>query len=325
MNLIEQAARRLEELRNSGIEAPKAGAARPAVVEAHPESTPDRLIRRLEEARRASEPAAHRPSSAPRPAGTVLRNVAAPAARSSEVLIDLDRLGAMGYLRPDEPRALVSDEFRVIKRPLLTNINGGSAAPVERANLVMVTSAMPEEGKTFVAINLAISMAMELDKHVLLVDADVSRPSVLNRLGLPPTRGLLDILASPDTHHLPDVILRTNIPKLSLLPAGAPRGQATELLASESMQQLLDELASRYPDRIIVFDAPPLLPSTESRVLATRMGQVILVVEAGRTPQKTVMSAMSMLESCPVVMSLLNKTNKSEVGGYYGYYGPVEA
>jgi receptor protein-tyrosine kinase len=185
----------------------------------------------------------------------------------------------------------------------------------------MVTSSLPGEGKTFVALNLAMSMAMELDKTVLLVDADVSRPSVLSRLGLAPARGLLDVIS--DTRvPLSDVILRTNVDGLSLLPAGAPRDKATELLASDAMQRLLDDIAGRYADRIILFDAPPLLPSTESRVLATHMGQVIVVVESERTPQKSVLQAIATIDACPVVMPLLNKADHSEVGSYYDYYGP---
>src|SRR6185436_17047374 len=174
-----------------------------------------------------------------------LRTPARPGAgtTSKHVDIDLARLAAMGYLTPETPRAQIADEFRVIKRPLLMNVLGKSAAPVERANQIMVTSSLPGEGKTFVTVNLAISIAAELDKTVLLVDADVSRPSVLSRLGLAPARGLLDVLADPSVQ-LSDVLLRTNIDGLTILPAGAPRGQATELLASEGMTRLVDELAA---------------------------------------------------------------------------------
>jgi receptor protein-tyrosine kinase len=141
--------------------------------------------------------------------------------------------------------------------------------------------------------------------------------------GLPQAPGLLDLLTDSSLG-MSDVLLRTNIEKLTLLPAGRPQGRATELLASEVMTRLLDEMASRYSDRILVFDAPPLLPSTESRVLATHMGQVIVVVEAERTHEKTVAQAMATIESCPVVMPLLNKISRSEVGSYYGYYDPSE-
>jgi protein-tyrosine kinase len=215
--------------------------------------------------------------------------------------------------------ARIADEFRVIKRPLLSNVHGRSAAPVASANLIMVSSSLPGEGKTFVSVNLAISLAMELDTSVLLVDADVSRPSVLKRLGLPASPGLMDLLTNSSLD-VADVMMRTNIDKLSLLPAGRPQGRATELLSSDEMRRLVEELATRYPDRVLVFDAPPLLPSTESRVLATHMGQVIVVVESERTPQKAVQQTMATLESCPVVMTLLNKITRSEVGAYYGYY-----
>jgi protein-tyrosine kinase len=314
VSIIEQAARRLEELRRSGVEVPsRAGS---AAADAKNMSIPALATRRLEELgiarQRTQAPVVHEIAPTPRPGGS---------SQSKPVQIDLARLAAMGYLTPDTPRAQIADEFRIVKRPLLTNVNGKSAAPVERANLIMVTSSLPGEGKTFVAINLAISMAMELDKSVLLIDADVSRPSMLSRLGLPPARGLLDVLADASLP-LSDVMLRTNIDTLTLLPSGPARGRATEMLASEAMHHLLQDLATRYADRILIFDAPPLLPSTESRVLAAHMGQIIVVVASQHTPQKTVTQALATIESCPVVLPLLNKAQHSEVGSYYGYYGP---
>jgi protein-tyrosine kinase len=336
VSIIEQAVRRLEELRRSGIEVPLP-AGSPADTGTG-EPMPARVARQAEGVHASTSPtdaaaaevnAAAKPQLAVPPTHSTVVDFTAPTKpveepRSKPVEIDLDRLAAMGYVTPDRPRSQIADEFRVIKRPLLLNVSGRSAGTVVRPNLIMVTSSLPGEGKTFVTTNLAISMAMEFNKRVLLVDADVSRPSLLPRLGLtPPPLGLLDILANPALA-LSDVMLRTNVDKLSLLPAGAPRGQATELLASEAMSQLLNELATRYADRIVIFDAPPLLPSPESRVLATHMGQVIMVVEASRTPQKTVAQALTTIESCPVVMPLLNKASQSEVGFYYGYYGPVE-
>lgn len=228
-------------------------------------------------------------------------------------------LAASGFLVPGAERNQIEEEFRIIKRPLLKNALGESAAPVERANLIMVTSALPGEGKTFTAINLAMSIAMELDHHVLLVDADVVRPSVLDRLGLPPTKGLLDVLTNPELD-LSDVMLKTNIPKLTLLPAGSAYSRTTELLASASMETMLTELAQSYQDRIVVFDAPPLLPSTESRVLATHVGQVVVIVEADTTPRATVARAFATLEACPVVMSVLNKCRSKVSNSAYGYY-----
>jgi protein-tyrosine kinase len=327
VSIIEQAARRLEELRRSGIEVPGSTSAAPlAPASTKSDSVPARLARKLEGVELTSVGAA-RERALQRVTGTAPAAPAEPAqpdVRSKPVHIDLARMSAMGYVTPDTPRAQIADEFRVIKRPLLANLQSKPGHNVERANLIMVTSSVPGEGKTFVSINLAISIAMELDKTVLLVDADVSRPSVLDRMGLTPAAGLLDMLTNPSIS-MADVLMRTNIDKLSILPAGAPHGRATELLASDSMNRLLDELADRYSDRIVVFDAPPLLPSTESRVLATHMGQVVMVVEAEQTPYKTVARALATVESCPVVLPLLNKISRSEVGFYYGTYGPVEA
>jgi receptor protein-tyrosine kinase len=131
---------------------------------------------------------------------------------------------------------------------------------------------------------------------------------------------LLDILADRSIDPS-DVMLRTNVPKLSLLPAGSQSAQTTELLASARMGEFLDELATRYSDRIIVFDAPPLLLTSEARVLASRAGQVVVVAEAGRTSHAALAQAMSTVENCPVVMTVLNKTKESQNGMVYGYGG----
>jgi receptor protein-tyrosine kinase len=242
-------------------------------------------------------------------------------AMSRTVHIDLERLATKGLVTPEQPRSSIAEEFRVIKRPLLRNATDTGPARIDNANLIMVTSAMPGEGKTFSAINLAISMAMELDYTVLLVDADVSRPSVFRQLALPPERGLMDVLAGEVTD-LSDVLLRTNIEKLSILPAGMPHQRATELLASENMNRLLKQIATRYSDRIVVFDSPPLLVTTESRVLATHMGQVVLVVESERTTHASVKQALATIESCPIKLMMLNKSRHGGPGSYYGYgYG----
>lgn len=322
MSIIEQAAKRLEELRRSGVELPVRpssvseesvrganGSAEPAIPE---------LMRRIVE--HGEKPTATGRADTVRRADGEKGIDTKPTARGSrQVHIDLARLAANGFVTPDAARSQLADEFRVIKRPLLTNVQGKSAAPVERANLIMVSSSLPGEGKTFTAINLALSIAMELDNTVLLVDADVSRPSILERLGLPPSKGLLDVLTDRELD-LSDVLLRTDIDRLSILPAGTQQARATELLASDAMNSVIDELATRYPDRIAIFDAPPLLPSTESRVLATHMGQVVLVVEAERTPQASVTQALATVESCPVVMTVLNKVPHSRLGTYYGHY-----
>jgi receptor protein-tyrosine kinase len=320
VGLIEQAAKRLEELKRAGIEVPMAGAGQATAVAeqgAAIAATPERAMRSLGDTQGPFREASGA-GSRPAPPITVLPE--APARRSKLVEIDLQRLAAAGYVTPTAPRSRLADEMRVIKRPLISNAQGKSAAPIEAANLIMVTSALPGEGKTFMAINLAISIAMELDTTVLLVDADVARPAIPERLGIQQGKGLLDLLTGKEIE-VSDVMLGTNIERLSILPAGTPHSRATELLASDAMARLVEEMASRYPDRILVFDAPPLISSTESRVLATHMGQIVVVVEADRTPQASVKQALSTVEQCPVVMTLLNKIERAESASYYGYYG----
>jgi exopolysaccharide/PEP-CTERM locus tyrosine autokinase len=285
-SLIEQAAQRLEQLRQAGVVLP--GGDTPAAAVAVPE--------------RPREPE--------------------PLVTSRRVDLNLDSIAANGIITPSAPRSTMADQYRVIKRPLIANALGKGAATVKHGNLIMVTSAMAGEGKSFTSVNLAMSIAAELDHTVMLVDADVARPSVLRMLGLPPGPGLLDVLEGKA--ELADTLLRTNVDKLTILPSGTPHAKATELLASEAMNALLEEMATRYPDRIIIFDSPPLLLTTESRVLASHMGQIVVVVAAGRTPQAAVQQALATIEACPLRLMVLNKsTTDSKAYGYsYGYgYG----
>ena len=233
--------------------------------------------------------------------------------------INLARLHQMGMVTQDGGRTTAAEDFRIIKRPLLRNALEAVGQGRHNGNLVVVTSALPGEGKTFCAINLAMSIAMEKDHTVLLVDADVARPSVLRVLGLPAAPGLMDILLD-DAMGLADVILRTNIPSLSLLPAGRNNKHATELLASQAMSLLLADIASRYPERIVIFDSPPLLLTSEANVLAAQMGQVVMVIESDRTTQRDVREALRRLENCPRVDLICNKAHAFAGADYYGYY-----
>jgi protein-tyrosine kinase len=237
------------------------------------------------------------------------------------VNIDFAGLAKRGMLDPGAPQTLLAQEVRVLKRPLLNNVVA-PVTPVRNANLIMVTSALPGEGKTFTAVNLAISIAMELERTVLLVDADVARPSLPSVLGIEGKLGLLDVLQGESTR-LSDVLLHTNMATLRLLTAGTRNVHATELLASDAMGRLLDEMARRYPDRIIVFDSPPLLVTTEARTLASRVGQVVYVVKAEETPKKAIMDALATIESCPVRLMVLNQAyNFGRIANGYGYgYG----
>lgn len=239
---------------------------------------------------------------------------------SRKVVLDLDAIAAAGIVSPNAPRSQIADQYRVIKRPLITNAMGRGASTIGNGNLIMVTSALAGEGKSFSAINLAMSIATELDNTVMLVDADVARPSVLRMLGLPASPGLLDLLVG-DVDDLSSVLLKTNIDKLTLLPSGTPHLRATELLASDAMSQLIKNIANRYSDRIIIFDSPPLLLTTESRVLATHMGQIVMVVHAEKTLQADVQHALSSIEACPVKLMVLNQARSGSQGGYGGYGG----
>lgn len=232
--------------------------------------------------------------------------------------IDLDRLRSQSITTPQGGRTLITESFRRIKRPILTNV--ANPRPGTPANLVMVTSALPGEGKTFCAINLAISIASEMDRTVLLVDGDVANPSVLRVLGLKAEKGLLDVLLDPRVA-LAEVLCKTSIDKLTLLPAGTAHPHATELLASDGMHVLLREMAARYEDRIIIFDSPPLLEASESGVLANQMGQIVMVVEAGKTTEAALKSAMDRIESRNVAGVVLNKWEGHNLGYTYGTYG----
>lgn len=233
--------------------------------------------------------------------------------------INLAKLHKAGMITPDGEKTQIAEEFRLIKRPLITNVFNQGAAQVKNANLIMVTSSLPGEGKSFCAINLAMSIAMEMDHTVLLVDADVAKPSLPGFLGLKSDKGLMDVLLD-DKLQLGDVMIKTNVEKLSILPAGRGSRYATEMLASEAMSRLLQEMASRYRDRVIIFDSPPLLATTESRVLASHMGQIVMVVEAEKTTQEQLQEALAQIQSCDVVGLLLNK-GKALIGTDYPLYG----
>jgi exopolysaccharide/PEP-CTERM locus tyrosine autokinase len=246
---------------------------------------------------------------------------ARPGSRTSRtVKVDLDRLRKHSIITPDGERTPIAESFRRIKRQILAKANNPKASTP--ANLVLVTSALPGEGKTFCAINLAISIALEMDRNVLLVDADVAKPTILEVLGLNAQIGLMDLLRDRRIE-LTDAMCKTDIGKLTLLPSGSAHKHATELLASSTMDELLGELAERYRDRIILFDSPPLLAASEAAALAGKMGQIVMVVEAGKTTQAAVKAALGHVDSSKVAGLVLNKGQGHGLGyGDYGYgYG----
>lgn len=235
--------------------------------------------------------------------------------------IDWARLAEFGFVAPADSNTQAIEEYRNIKRPLVSNAFGKGSEGITRANLILITSSLPGEGKTFTAINLALSIANERDKQVLLIDADVARPSVSRVLGIKSGPGLIDYLDREDIS-FSDIILGTSMPGLRVVPAGTLHRHSTELLSSNKMALLAEELSGKYLDRLVIFDSPPLLAATQGEVLAKLVGQVVLVIEAEKTMQSVVMESVGKLASCDVVLAVFNKTKRNMDAGYYGYgYG----
>lgn len=235
--------------------------------------------------------------------------------------LDFESLKARGFLSPDDKTAKIHQEFRLVKRRLLDNAFGRLRPVVDNGRLIMVTSSLPGEGKTFSAINLAISIAIGGEHPVLLLDADIARPSVANTLELdiPDEMGLTDYLENPSIP-VTDLLLPTSLPELTLLPAGHLKHRPVDLLASGNMARLIETLKTMLPHHVIVVDSPPLLPVTETRSLTALVGQVMLVVAAGETPRSAVNESLLQLENCPAVGLLFNKAPvQPKAPAYYGY------
>lgn len=236
--------------------------------------------------------------------------------------IDLQSLSNRNFVSIATERRLIYEEYRVIKRKLINNAFGGLSSTLKHPNLILVSSSRPGEGKTFTSVNLALSIALEQDKTVLLVDADVLRPNVSRTLEISTPLGLTDYLSSSEID-VADIIYSTNVERLKLITAGKPHHLSTELLASDKMIELVNEFASRYPDRIVIFDAPPLLGVNETAVLAAMCGQAVVVLEENKTKLNELDKALSLLPKELAVGFVINKAYYSRDKGYgygYGYY-----
>jgi receptor protein-tyrosine kinase len=238
------------------------------------------------------------------------------------VRIDIAALRANGFLPPEQHERELAHQFRTIKRPLIRHAfppdaAAGPGSAGRRA--IMVSSALPGEGKTFTAVNLALSLAMEKDHSVLLVDGDVAKPNISQIFGAGNEPGLLELLGDPN-RSVESTILSTDTPRLSLLPAGKPSEVATELLASARMRQVLENLERLDAHLLIVFDSPPVLLTSEARVLASLFEQVVLVVRAGATQQQAVLDAVEAIGDKPGLRLVLNQAHRAgAAGNYYGY------
>ena len=241
-------------------------------------------------------------------------------APSSDKLIRIEpsALRLAGLAPPEHQQRELADQYRHIKRPLVGAAIGRGAVKLERGQLIMMASAMPGEGKTFTSINLALSMAMEKDISVLLVDADVAKPHISRTFGVDREPGLLDVLHDANAN-VESLILPTDVPNLSILPAGKRSETATELLASHRMEETVNYLADSNPSRIVLIDSPPLLLTSESRALAHWVGQIVLVVRASFTPHRAVLDAIGQLGADKSISLILNQSKFTTTGYYYGY------
>jgi exopolysaccharide/PEP-CTERM locus tyrosine autokinase len=303
----------------------------------------ERALKKLQASRGAADQASQRPRSPENRKATIEDTVDVPIlvqprspAESMRgmvvekptriVSIDRQALRGLELLPPPDLERPISNQYQQVKRALVASALGTDANAIPNGHLIMLASALPGEGKTFTSINLALSLALEKDTEVLLVDADVAKPHVSRIFKVQSERGLLDLLSDTSLH--PDsVILSTDVPGLKLLPAGKQIDTATELLASERMATIAQMLGSANGRRIVLFDSPPLLLATESRALASRVGQVVLVVRADGTPQKAVLEAIEAIGDAVPVSLILNQSESVPEGGGYGYgtYGDAES
>lgn len=219
-----------------------------------------------------------------------------------------------------EAASLLADELRRIKRPLLMNATGKGIKGLTRSTRIMVSSAVPGEGKTFTALNLAFSLAQERDFEVLLVDGDVPKSDITRVLKLDDRQGLMDVLAD-DTLQPADAIVRTDVPNLSVVPVGRRRELVTELFGSRRMEYVLEELGGHNPQRLMLFDSAPLLATSEAQVLASHVGQLVMVVAAGRTQESELKSALQYLGESQYVGLVLNMSRlPASESHYYSYH-----
>jgi protein-tyrosine kinase len=264
-------------------------------------------------------------AAAPNPAPPIPAPTATPrpaVSGKAKAHIDREMLRAANYIDPDGPVTGLSEEFRIVKRQLLLAARGGKGVDaIEHGERILVCSANPDEGKTYCAVNLALSMATEKDNRVLLVDADFAKPSVLSQLGIEGGRGLMDALADPSID-VEELVIETDIAGLSVLPAGKQTNQDTEYLAAARTAEILDQLTRHDPARIIIFDSPPALAASPASVLALHVGQALMVVHADVTTDTALRDALSLLGGCENIQLLLNKTKFSPTGRKFGsYYG----
>ena len=241
---------------------------------------------------------------------------------AGQPFVDMTSLFRAGMIDWNRVRSRVSEEFRLVQRQIVRTAFTAAGAEPGFSNLLMITSSIPGEGKSFTALNLAACIARQRDHHVLLIDIDSKRDSFCMALGLGDAPGLLDLAANPELEAT-QVMARTAIENLSVLPIGIERDLGPELFASKQMTKLIQAIGRRYADRLIVLDAPPTLSTSDPAALAPIVGQVLFVVEAERTQREEVVSSLDLLQACPTITLLLNKVQvqtRYTFGAYSTYY-----
>ncbi|WP_284125639.1 P-loop NTPase family protein [Parerythrobacter aestuarii] len=255
-------------------------------------------------------------ASAPAPAVIDAAPVA-PVFEGEHHKVNRQHLRDQGLIDPDGKVSELLEEFRIVKRQLLSAAKTRGTAQSRR---ILVSSPHPDEGKTFCAVNLAIAMAAERDMEVLLVDADIAKPSILSTLGLPKASGFMDALSHEEVP-VEDLVLGTDIPGLWVLPAGHVDKNGAEYLSSGATAEVLDRLTVGVPNRIVIFDTPPALAASPAADLAKHVGQVVLVARADQTGRSALEDACQLLSACDDIKLLLNAANFSPSGRRFGTYG----
>ncbi len=296
----------------------------------------EKALKKLQDAQSTAAESAARKMFAPAPmvVGSIVHaepavviDPAQPVRKSGKLVrISREGLRAAGLSPPPEHERRLANEYRKVKRPLIAAALGKGTEPVDNGRVIMMASALPGEGKTFSSINLAMSMATERDITVLLIDADVAKPHISRTFGIDGEPGLVDALQDPGMD-IEAAVIPTDIKGLSVLPAGRGAENATELLASARMQAIVARLRDADPSRIVLFDSPPLLLTSESRVLTEVVGQVVIVVRAGSTERSAVLEAVNAVHESKPVSLVLNQSEATTSATYYGYgdYGITPA
>ncbi len=257
------------------------------------------------------------PPAAPEPAPAMDADARNFPHRAEILAIDTNALRRMGYLPMEEAVPEMTHQYRRLKRPLVVNALKRDLAVSPR--IIAVGSAIAGEGKSFTSLNLSLSLAIERDFSVLLIDGDVSRHALTTALECTGEPGLLDLIED-GPRLLENAIRATDHQGLYFLPSGAWRDNAPELLGSQRLARLLSEISTRFPSCLVVCDTPPTLLTNEARSFLSLAGQVVFVVGAGSTPRQSVLDSLAMIEPDRPVSMVLNKYTGPVNSGYL-YYG----